>query len=405
MKKILVLMLVALLVVVLVACGGDDTTTKKPEGTTGGTVTTTGGTTTTGGNDTTDLGEDTEDPDDTEDPEDTLLPDGATDIILDYMGLDDRHGGVMTYYTFEDTHGSLDFNTAVVMIFNSNGSAIFQELFIPNAEGSALIPNNNYTWVFKVDGREFECKAFSLFDYSVTSTGGWVRASLGPDFKYEDFTYEDDGEGNKVHGYMVELSIYNADDRSLVYYANLNQIEPYMHTYVPKPTIVRDPDADLDATIPYSNINADGGPDSGTGEGYQNLLDNDCRSKLCTGDFGPDHPLTFTFANAVNLAGIGIVNANDNKAFTGRTVVAFDVYVSTNGIDWSETPDISIDKTSDYQSTDTEGNVVTDKSPASDDYTENYYAFGKVLEGAKYIKIVINNNEMYQISELYFYEG
>mgnify|MGYP002513542379 CR=1 FL=1 len=75
------------------------------------------------------------------------------------------------------------------------------------------------------------------------------------------------------------------------------------------------------------------------------------------------------------------------------------MFTSTDGGEtWSETPDVS------FTGLDAEG-VAIDKATINGNYTENYYDFGKVLENVTAIKIVVNNGELYQISELIFWQG
>ena len=400
MKKLLVVLLVALLAVALVACGGNDETTEKPKTTTEPAVTTTvpaeGGDETTpaeGGDETTPAeGGDETTPDTTPD---TTEPFEGYDLINEILCIDAWTSDPLCFATFEDSHGDLDFNVAVVFKMN-NYDSIYQDLFYTevNEDGTfntnVWEANDTYKWVFTVDGKEFECDGFSLFN---NGDSGWIRASLGSTFKFDDYEYDD----NNQHEYAVSLKIYD-DTNEVMYFADFTEFGALLHTKPVKPEMIVDADRPTDVErVPFSQVTAISGPNAGGGEGFEKMFDNDVRSKLCTGANGEEGAIVLSFTSAQSIMGISLVNANDNAAYNARTVVAFDIYVSEDGQTWGD-PVVS------FSGLDADGNAI-DKSTISGNYAENFFDFGKVVTDVTNVKIVVNNGETYQISELIFWQG
>ena len=403
MKKLLAILLVAVLALALVACGTEPETTTTTEA---AGSSTTPDTTTTPDSDPVDPnpgpggeGEGGEgEGGEGEGGEGGEGEGGETetpgyDLMSNYV-IDEWAD--MVFFTFEDTHGDLDFHPAVVFKMNNAGQ-VYEELFFTekNEDGSWNTANweynDEFAWYFIVNDQKVECKRFSLFNYG---DSGYVRADLGADFSYDNFEYVDG-----VCSYTVKLEIYDSENE-LCYYADLTAYGEYVHE---KPEKVEMKEAsnrpEGSERVGVSTITSITGPEQGKGEGVEKLIDNDVRSKLCTGSYGAEHPVIMTFSAAQRIGAVSIVNANDNESFTGRTVVAFDIYVSTDGGEtWSETPDVS------FTGLDADG-VAIDKATINGNYTENYYDFGKVLENVTAIKIVVNNGELYQISELIFWQG
>ena len=398
MKKLIVFLMVALLAVALVACGGDETTTQKPETTTTApkaetTTTPKVDTTTAPKVDTTTAPK----VDTTTAPITSEEPDvEGYDLINEIYCIESwSTDPYLTFCTFEDSHGDLNFNVAVVFRMN-NSDSIYSDLFYTeqNPDGSyntaVWTVNDDYKWVFTVDGKEIECTAFSLFN---SGDSGYVRASLGDGFKYDDYEYDE----NNVHEYTISLKIYN-DENKVEYFADFTEFGALAHNKPIRPEMIVDPDRPTDLErVPFNQVTPISGPAAGGGEGFEKLFDNDVRSKLCVNANGIENAVTLSFTTAQNIAGVSLVNGNDNEGFTGRTVLAFDIYVSEDGQNWGE-PAIS------FSGLDADG-VALDKALYNKNYAENYFDFGKTLTGVTNVMLVVNNGEHYQISELIFWQG
>ena len=394
MKKLLIVMLVALLAFALVACGGETATTTQDTATTTAPTTTVAGT-----------------PETTKAPvvdETTVAPVTTTpkttpalptyegiDLLneIGYMAIGEMGGH---FFAFEDFHASLDNNVALVIVMNEEGG-VYNDLFIIDAENdnsnTNWEPNYDYTWVVTIEGRQWEISRFSLFN---NTTSGWVRIDLGPDFKWSLFEYD---AKNQYTYKQVRIDIYDAE-KNVVYFADLTSEDlwgPYTHTKPDEKVMV------VDSTKPSNVVAVDqslasplSGPDSGNGEDFRKFFDGKVETKICTGDNGEDKAITVKYAETLNIVGFSIVNANDNTPSTGRTIVAFKLYGSATGEDgtWQE---IYV-----ADGLNADGSSI-DKAPISANYLERYYALDNVAS-YQYFKFVAENGELWQASELLFYQ-
>jgi len=406
MKKLLVVAVVALLTLALVACGGETATTTK--GGDNGAVTTpavttpktvapettpvVGDTSTVAPITSTKAPETTQTPD--TDPIDPPTYEGI-DLLFEegYMAIGDMGGA---FFSFEDFHASLDNNVALVISMNDQGG-VYNDLFFIDPDNTDTNtnwePNLDYTWVVTIEGREWEIERFSLFN---NTTSGWVRIDLGSDFKWSLFPYD---ENDQYTFEQVRIDIYDSQ-KNVVYFADLTTDDlwgGYTHT---KPAEIKMvPDANRPANlvaVDQATATPLGGPDSGISEGYKQFFDGKIQTKICTGDNGEDKAVTVKYAEVLNIVGFSIVNANDNANANGRTIVAFKLYGSATGEEGTWTEIYAAD------GLDAEGNAI-DKSTISTNYLERYYALDKV-ETYQYFKFVAENGEMWQASELLFYQ-
>lgn len=390
MKKLIVVLLVALLAVALVACGSEDETTAPKTNNTTPTVTTTTTPTPDNTDATTPEVTTNETPNTTEEP--PVTQDGY-DILWNYDDPDwntvqSQVGDQGLPFFFEDSHGSLDFHQAMIFVFMENAYGVYPDLFIIPEGEIARTNNTDYKWVITVNGRDIEVNRFSLFD---NGTSGWVRADLGKDFVDKlEFNASNECE---ISAY---LKIYGSDGK-VAYYADLT---PDGTTFLfKKPNVIdmiadESRDANLKRLMP-ENMLPYKGPDSGNGEGYKNLFDNDVRSKLCGNVDGEENAIIVNIKNNNSpIVGISLVNANDNQGNTGRTVTKFEVFVSKTGND-DDWKSIYL-----ADGTDGNGNEI-DKSTINTNYAERYFKLKDVVEAtdAVYVKLVINNGEMAQLSE------
>ena len=132
MKKLLLFVLVAILAVALVACGGETTT--EPETTT---TQTPGETTTVADTTTPDAGDEITTPEENTD-DTTEEPTAGYDLVEELYVIDPWTD--LIFFTFEESHGDLDFHPAVVFKMN-NANGVYEELFITerNEDGSYTV--------------------------------------------------------------------------------------------------------------------------------------------------------------------------------------------------------------------------------------------------------------------------
>ena len=400
MKKLLIVAVVALLALALVACGGDAPTTTK-----GGVDTTAAkpGVDTTAakpGVDTTAAkpGVDTTTPgDDTTPDTDPVTPPAQEGIDLlweeGYMAISNMDSA---FFAFEDFHASLDNNVALVISMNDQGG-VYNDLFIVDTENENTNtnwePSSDYTWVVTIEGKEWEIERFSLFN---NNTSGWVRIDLGPDFKWSLFEYD---ENNQYTYEQVRIDIYDSK-KNVVYFADLTSDDlwgAYTHTKPEEKVMIADKNRPTNLiVVDQATATPLAGPDSGNGEDYKKFFDGKVETKICTGDNGEDKATTVKYSEVLNVVGFSIVNANDNANSNGRTIVAFKLYGSATGEDGTWTEIYAAD------GLDAEGNAI-DKAPISANYLERYYALDNVAT-YQYFKFVAENGELWQASELLFYQ-
>ena len=130
------------------------------------------------------------------------------------------------------------------------------------------------------------------------------------------------------------------------------------------------------------------GPTTIAHQSFEKALDFDKTTKLCTGDTVT--PIVVFLGGEKELKGISIVNGEDNNGGT-RTVIAYEVWVSEDGVNWGEAPAWSCDGTG------------VNRAEVGKNHAETYRGFDEAIT-ATYVKIKINNGGMYQFSELLFYE-
>ena len=402
MKKLFVVAVIALLALALVACGGEETATTKGADTTAAPTTTaspaTGAPTTTESPATTAVLYTTVTPDTTTTPETTAGDPAyadAIDLLFEegYMAIGDMGSA---FFAFEDFHASLDNNVALVISMNDQGG-VYNDLFIIDTENENTNtnwePNMDYTWIVTIEGRQWEISRFSLFN---NTTSGWVRIDLGPDFKWSLFEYDKNGEYTYE---QVRIDIYDSK-KNVVYFADLTTDAlwgGYTHKKPDEKVMI--PDANRPANLVVvepSMATPLSGPDSGNGEDFRKFFDGKVETKICTGDNGEEKAITVKYSEVLNVVGFSIVNANDNANSNGRTIVSFKLYGSATGEDGTWTEVYVAD------GTDGAGNAI-DKSTISANYKERFYALNGVAS-YQYFKFVAENGEMWQASELLFYQ-
>ena len=225
--------------------------------------------------------------------------------------------------------------------------------------------NSNYTWYVSVnDGAEFVPPSFSVYD---GETWGYLRAELGAD--YFD-----------LKSYDISVVIVDNATREAVYYGDF---------YIHNDFVYDETKPENITVVAPEDITVKGGPDIGGNEGADKAFDGDHSTKVCTGSDGADNALIVELKNTINLKGVGICNANDNEGNTGRTVLDFEIYVSADGENWGDPV---------Y--------VATGEGKNKEDYNTNfmeiYYDFASAVS-AKFVKVVVNNGELYQISDILLY--
>jgi len=386
MKKLLIVMVVALLALALVACGGEEaTTTKGDDAVTTPAVTTpkaTEPTTTTPKAPVTT----TVAPETTKAPETTpavttpavttpavTTPEVTTSAapkfeytvpedVIDMNAVE----GLIYMYAIEDHHDALDRHPAFVVCLDAaDGGSYYQDVRGEVPADADNWSNPKYTWVIKVNGEEIIPAKASIYD---GETWGYFRLDLGPNEKYDG-----------VFNFAIEVYIVDNETKKAVYYGDFGSINYGFILDEDKPEGV--------TAIAPEKITVEAGPDMGGDEGVEKAFDGKFNTKVCTGD--NDTAIVVKLDAATTLKGIGLCNANDNESSNGRTVLAFEVYVSADGTTWGDAV---------YTATG-EG---LDKADYSTNFMEMFYGFETPVE-ATYVKVVIDNGEMYQLSEIFLY--
>ena len=303
-------------------------------------------------------------PDET--PDEPVMADDAIDLFATE--------GLLGDFAIEDHHGFN--NHQLAFVFYIDNAAIYQEIRGMGFD-SENWSNAKYQWILTVNGEKTVPEKFSIYD---GNEWGYFRVDLGP---CDNFEYTDSKASFEFSLVIVEVAT-----NEIKYYADFaKNIGALTH----QNGIIPD-ETKPEGITAVEGVTCVSGPDKDGEEGAAKLFDGDIKTKLCTGDEGAEHAIVATLGSAKTLVGISLVNANDNDGANGRTVTAFEVWVSADGTNWGDAPAWSTD------------GAGVDKSEISQNFAERYYDFGKAIT-ATYVKLVINNGEMYQMSEVIFFEG
>lgn len=363
MKKLFCLVVVLLLVMTaFVACGETETTTETPTTTTKVETTTTEPETTTTEPETT-----TTEP--TPEPELPTIDDASIKLN------DAMYVSNIAIETHHDQHGN---NPCVALCFWNNDTIYHDIIGTAPASDKDLWSNTAYKWVLSLNGKYFEPKGMSVYhvdDEGENADYGFFRCDLGP---MSDYDYQ-----NKKFTYSITIYIVNVETGKVTYYAELGDIvhNTGMIEATNKP----------EGITAVEGVTCVGGPDMGGDEGADKAFDGDIKTKLCTFDEGADNAIIANLGGAKTLKGISLVNANDNEG-SNRTVISFEVWTSTDGETWGEAA---------AWVTTGEG---INKDDVSTNFAENFYSFGDTAVTGSYVKLVINNGDLFQFSEVIFYQ-
>ena len=265
--------------------------------------------------------------------------------------------GAVYSIAIESHHADHNHNPAFVVCLYGNAD-LYKDIYTGGY-------NPNYTWYMSVNGgAEFVPASFSCYD---GGDWGYLRAELGA-------AYAD------AKMYDMTLAIVDNATGEVVYYGDF---------YIHNDFIYDETKPENVAVIAPDKITVTAGPDMDGDEGAKKAFDGKHSTKVCTGDVGADNALIVELANTFKLMGVGICNANDNEGNSGRTVLDFEVYVSADGTNWGEPVLVATG----------EGK---DKADYSTNFMEMYYGFEAV--DAKFVKVVVNNDGLYQISDVLLYE-
>lgn len=289
---------------------------------------------------------------------------GETLYTVPETAIDLNTTGGVNSIAIESHHADNNNNpTFVICLYGDDAvTAIYQDIYSGGY-------NPNYVWYVSVNGgAEFVPASFSQYD---GGTWGYLRAELGADFF-------------DLNKYDITLAIVDKATAEAVYYGNFFILNGFLFDET-KPENI--------SAIAPEDITVIGGPNIGGGEGADKAFDGKHGTKVCTGDVGPDNALIVELKNTFSIVGVGICNANDNEGNNGRTVLDFEIYVSADGTNWGEAV---------YVATAGDKN----KADYSTNFMEMYHAFDAAVE-AKFVKVVVNNDGLYQISDvlLYVVEG
>lgn len=278
-------------------------------------------------------------------------------ITENTIDLNEVEGAVYSI-AIEEHHESHNYNPAFVVCIDN--AAIYKDIYSGGY-------NPNYTWYLSVNGgAEFIPASFSEYD---GGEWGYLRAELGAD-------YATVGEFN------ITLAIVDNATGNAVYYSEFYIYYDFYYDET-KPNGI--------TAIAPEDITVTAGPDLDGDEGAKKAFDGKHNTKVCTGDVGAENALIVELKNTFSLVGVGICNANDNEGSTGRTVLDFEIYVSADGTTWGEAVLVA-----------TKGDK--DKADYSTNFMEMYYGFDAAVE-AKFVKVVVNNDGLYQISDVLLYTG
>lgn len=226
--------------------------------------------------------------------------------------------------------------------------------------------NEKYEWKISVNGEA----AFTPAEQSCYDGGSWgyLRSNLGAAYsKYSEFD--------------IFMIIVEKETGKVAYFYDIDTLHYGFLLDENKPDDV--------VAIAPEDITVTAGPDLDGSEGAKKAFDGLFNTKVCTGANGAENAIIATLANTTTLRGIGLANGGDNESYTGRTVLAFEIYVSADGTNWGEP----------VYATTGEGK---DKGDYNTNFMEIYYGFEAPVD-AKYVKVVVNNGELYQLSEIFLY--
>ncbi len=383
MKKILLLVLAVLVLVALVACGGETTTetttTQTPGTTEGPVVTTTEGT-----------GNTDENPGDSDY---TPLYSEGIDIMY---GPDANWWAIDPYaydgapVMFEDHHASLNYEWAMIISVTESVEGVYDILFPPmtNEETGEIerSPHPDLQWIVTIDGVEIQIVNFSN-QYGDTSAS-YVRMGLG---EWEPV------EGK--HTYNISIRIVDINTGNIEFWANFADESMggsgYTWDRPSKMGIVADPDVPTSMEMLCGDgvnyLEGISGPGSSGTETYTSLFDYNVNSKLCTGDL--ETAIVFAISDKVTafeIKGMSLMGANDDDPYTSRVVKKFTLY-GTN----EEAADAAGDYWNRVYS-------YEEESPVAVNYGERFFEFS-TASTYRYYMLVIENEDMYQFSEIIFY--
>lgn len=311
-------------------------------------------------------------PDEPDTPDTPTEPTEPT-VDADSIDLFAVKDGMLGDFAIEDHHSELSNHPAFV--FYIDDATIYQDILGTDVDTSNW-SNPKYQWILTVNGEELIPAKFTVYD---GGEWGYFRCDLGP---IEDYDYV-----NKKFSYEIDLIIVDVATNKVKYFANFSEeIGALVHNV----GMIED-ESKPEGITAITGVTAVSGPGENSSEGYKMAFDGEIKTKLCTGDFGADHPVIATFGTAKTVKGISLVNANDNEGANGRTVIAFEIWVSEDGTNWGTSPAWSTD------------GAGIDKGDVSQNFLERYYGFDTPIT-ANYVKFVFNNGEMYQISEIIFFE-
>ena len=396
MKKIIALFVVLLaLCVVFAACGDDPATTAgkdstdatgtteapagtTPEDPTGTTTEDPTGTTTEDPTGTTEdpTGTTTEDPgDDQPEPEGIDIYNGD----MDYLALTNWVNG-MYPVTFENFHAELNFQPAAVINFQETIGGVYEDLIWTDENGATVNPS--YTWKLTINDVEYTITEFSIFN---NTSNGFVRMGLGDDFEYAEPADPDNPEYGA--DYTIYLQILDSSGK-VTYYADFSIYGPVSIVTPVTVEMVADPDRNPAHKL-IEGVSAISGPAGMNFEGYENIADNDIRSKLCTSDAAT--PIVFSFSTPTPVVSYSLVNANDNESYTDRTPMSWTLEGSNDSSSWTivDTVDLAA-----------EG---VEQADEATNYLERNFVLDNAAEYSYYRLTITSSHGTLQMAEVFFY--
>ena len=378
MKKIIALFVVLLaLCVVFAACGDDSTTTAGKDSTdAAGTTEAPAGTTEDPTGTTEDPTGTTEDPgDDTPEPEGIDIYNGD----MDYLALTNWVNN-MYPVTFENFHAELNFQPAAVINFQETIGGVYEDLIWTDENGATVNPS--YTWKLTINDVEYTITEFSIFN---NTSNGFVRMGLGDDFEYAEPADPDNPEYGA--DYTIYLQILDSSGK-VTYYADFSIYGPVSIVTPVTVEMVADPDRNPAHKL-IEGVTAISGPAGMNFEGYENIADNDIRSKLCTSDAAT--PIVFSFSTPTPVVSYSLVNANDNETYADRTPMAWTLEGSNDSSSWTivDTVDLAA-----------EG---VEQAAEATNYLERNFVLDNAAEYSYYRLTITSSHGTLQIAEVFFY--